>query len=152
MTTCSALTVISLELPYCSLMVTFPPPGRSIIWFGCPVTTMGWPLLITSLAISELPDTDDEPFAHIAVALAIRKSAPMVLPNTVKSRLATDASARLWFPCPTVDAWNTSAVRSPGTVWENSDASLLPPSAGSGPVSESVTGWSPTTAAFTTNA
>ena len=64
MVTCRALTSMLPDCPLteldCSLITTVPAlSGRTIVWFGAPVTMMGWPPLtevIDRLASSELPD------------------------------------------------------------------------------------------------
>src|SRR5438046_5517293 len=117
MVTCRALTSMLPDCPLteldCSLITTVPAlSGRTIVWFGAPVTVMGWPPLtelIDRLASSELPLTEGLLPVHRAAALDIRKSAVIVVPTTVKLRSATEASDRLALPWPTVVAWATSA-------------------------------------------
>src|SRR6266849_159736 len=149
MVTCRAFTSMLPDCPLteldCSLITTVPAlGGTTIVWFGAPVTMMGWPPLnelIDRLASSELPLTDGLLPLHWAAALDIRKSAVIVVPATVMLRLATEASDRLALPRPTVVAWATSApLNDPvlpseigGTV--RSEASCAPPVEGRSPVS-----------------
>src|SRR5216683_6168747 len=96
MVTCRALTSMLPDCPLtvldCSLITSVPAlSGRTIVWLGAPVTVMGWPPLtelIDRLASSELPLTDGLLPVHWAAALDIRKSAVIVVPATVKLRLA----------------------------------------------------------------
>src|SRR5438270_993599 len=164
MVTCSALTSMLPDCPLteldCSLITTVPIlDGRTIVWFCDPATVIGWPPLtelIDRLAISELPLTDGLLPVHLAVALDIRKSAVMVVPATVKPRVATEASDRLALPWPTVVAWATSApLNDPalpseigGTV--RSEASCAPPVDGRSPVSAIRGNCVPSTEACTT--
>src|SRR5437588_8900517 len=112
MVTCSALTSMLPDCPLteldCSLITTVPIlDGRTIVWFGAPVTVIGSPPLtelIDRLASSELPLTDGLLPVHWAAALDIKKSAMIVVPATVRLRLATEASERLPLPWPTVVA------------------------------------------------
>src|SRR2546430_3727286 len=116
MVTCRALTSMLPDCPLneldCSLMTTVPAfSGRTTVWFGAPITVMGWPPLtelIDNLASSELPLTDGLLPLHWAAALDIRKSAVIVVPATVMLRSATEASDRLGLPGPTVVAWATA--------------------------------------------
>src|SRR5712691_2906687 len=85
---CSALTSMLPDCPLteldCSLITTVPAlSGRTIVWFGAPVTVRGRPPLtepIDRLASSELPLTDGLLPVHWAAALDIRKSALIVVP------------------------------------------------------------------------
>src|SRR5437867_5324327 len=78
--TSRALTSMLPDCPLieadCSLITTVPAlSGRGIVWFGAPVTVMGWPPLTELMdraASSELPLTDGLPPLHRAVARAIR--------------------------------------------------------------------------------
>ena len=149
MVTCKALTSMLPDCPFteldCSLITTVPAfSGRTTVWFGAPVTMMGWPPLtelIDNLASSELPLTDGLLPLHWAAALDIRKSAVIVVPATVTLRSATEASDRLALPWPTVVAWATSApLNDPALPSENggtvkSAASCAPPVEGRSPVS-----------------
>src|SRR5205807_1984715 len=162
--TCRALTSMLPDCPLteldCSLITTVPAlSGRAIVWFGASVTVMGWPPLtelIDRLASSELPLTDGLLPVHWALALDIRKSAVIVVPATVKLRVATEASDRLALPWPTVVAWATSApLNDPalpseidGTV--RSEASCAPPVDGRSPVSAIRGNGVPSTEACTT--
>src|SRR5438445_1514613 len=108
MVTCRALTSMLPDCPLteldCSLITTMPAlSGRTTVWFGAPVTLMGWPP-IDKLASSELPLTDGLLPVHRAAALDIKKSAMIVVLATVRLRLATEASERLALPWPTVVA------------------------------------------------
>src|SRR5207245_8692143 len=101
--TCKALTSMLPDCPFteldCSLITTVPAfSGRTTVWFGAPVTMMGWPPLtelIDNLASSELPLTDGLLPLHWAAALDIRKSAVMVVRATVPQGSATKDSACL---------------------------------------------------------
>src|SRR5437867_4207071 len=112
--TCKAVTVkfplLPLAEPDCSLITTCPCPfGSDTVWLGCPDTAIAI-LLMVRPAISELPLTEAFPFEQLAFARAIRKLAVIVLPSAVRFNVATDASERLLWPCPTVAACRTSAV------------------------------------------
>src|SRR2546429_1540044 len=149
MVTCRALTSMLPDCPFteldCSLITTVPAfSGRTTVWFGAPVTMMGWPPLtelIDNLASSELPLTDGLLPLHWAAALDIRKSAVIVVPATVTLRSATEASDRLAFPWPTVVAWATSApLNDPALPSEiggtgRGEGSCAPPVEGRSPVS-----------------
>src|SRR5713101_3880858 len=97
MTTCSALTVRSAGP-----------------WFFCS--------LMTRLASSELPEVAGPFDVQTAIAEAMRKSAEMELPPTVRLASATDASERLRSPWPTVEACSTSTERKPGTLADSKEA------------------------------
>src|SRR5437016_13451131 len=88
MVTRRALTSMLPDCPLteldCSLITTVPAlDGRTIVWFGAPVTVIGWPPLtelIDRLASSELPLTDGLLPVHWAAALDIKTSAMIVVP------------------------------------------------------------------------
>ena len=130
----------------CSLMTTCPPAGSEMVWFGAPETAIVWPLM-TRLASSELPEVAGPFDVQTAIAEAMRKSAEMELPPTVRLTSATDASERLRSPWPTVEACSTSTESKPGTLADSKEASWAPPEDGSGPVSERTTGLNPNTVA-----
>src|SRR2546421_12905490 len=97
MVTCRALTSMLPDCPLteldCSLITTVPAlSGRTIVWFGAPVTVMGWPPLselIDRLASSELPLTEGLLPVHRAAALDIRKLGVIGVPATGKLGSAT---------------------------------------------------------------
>lgn len=124
------------------------PTGRVTVWFGPPLTTIAWPLMM-SWTISDEPLRLARPSTHRALARAATNSAAMLLPPTVTSRSATVASERAASPCPTVVACSTFALSTPGTSAASSDASSAPPDGASGPASDN-TVVMPSTVAFTT--
>src|SRR5256885_13835068 len=73
-TTCSALTVMSPAPGLCCSLMTTRPFGSAIVWFGSPLTTTVWALIVSS-AISELPLVEGEPPGQRASARAMRKPA-----------------------------------------------------------------------------
>src|SRR5207248_3119848 len=59
-------------LLFCSLIMTWPAPnGSATVWFGSPLTTIDWPLMVSPTS-SELPLADAPPGPHTAVARAGR--------------------------------------------------------------------------------
>ena len=70
----------------CCSLITTRPPGRKIVWFGAPLTGIGAPL-IERLAMSETPVPVPP---RTARARALTKSAPMVVPATLKANAASE--------------------------------------------------------------
>src|ERR1051326_5427315 len=94
----------------CSLRIMYPPPSKETVWFGVPVTTTLCPLT-TRPSIFALPVL---PLPQYAVASAVTKAAPMVLPATVSLRLDREAWARVERPPPAAVADSASPQRNPG--------------------------------------
>src|SRR5437879_12396713 len=83
------LTVVPLGKICCCSLTTTRPPKMGIVWFGCPVTAIGTPLM-------ERPSTVVSPAPappRTAAVRAMTNPAEIAFPAMVRPMAASDASA-----------------------------------------------------------